>query len=212
MGMFERQPVNNVVPLYTIGGQETFLIIGLGNIGEKYKKTRHNLGFTCLDHFAEKMSFPGWIEKKTLNCLEAITTIDGSRVILAKPTTMMNESGIALQKLQNFYKIENHHTLIVHDDLDVILGKIRIRQGGSDAGNNGIKSIIQYGGENTWRLRLGIGPKTPEQIDSIKYVLGQFSKEDQQKIGEVQRGVYIIISEFIHQKGVLESETRNFVN
>lgn len=210
MGLFQRQPINNEAPLYTMGGQETYLVIGLGNIGKEYENTRHNLGFLCLDYFADKID-ASWITKKDLKSQESTTTIDSQRVILAKPTTLMNNSGEAVSALQRFYKVDDAHTLVVHDELDVDFGKIRVRRGGSDAGNNGVKSLIQHGVGDTWRLRCGIGPKDPPQIDSIGYVLGKFSGSQQSDLEKVLKGSFVIISEYIHNKTKLEPETRNFI-
>lgn len=210
MGLFERQPVNNETPLYTIGEKETFLIVGLGNIGRVYDKTRHNVGFMCIDFFANKYDFPVWINKKNLFALESSSQIDGNRVILAKPTTFMNESGRAIKALQNFYRVPDEKTLILHDDLDVEFGKIRVRCGGSDAGNNGIKSIINQGIKNAWRARVGIGPKTHPNMDSEDFVLSKFSQAQEKSLEKIIKGASIISNEFIYQKGKLVSETRNF--
>lgn len=212
MGLFERQQINNEIPIYTVGGQETFLIIGLGNVGKQYEYTRHNLGFLCLDYFAKKNGLNNWIDKKHLACQETSGIVDKNRIILAKPTTMMNDSGIAVSSIQKFYKVDDAHTLVLHDELDVDFGKIRVRKGGSDAGNNGIKSLIKYGVGDTWRLRIGIGPKSPPQIDSIKFVLGKFSKEQQIGLSDVVKGSQIIISEYIFNKTHLEPETRYFTS
>jgi len=211
MGLFQRQPINNEAPLYTIGGQETYLIVGLGNIGKEYENTRHNLGFMCLDYFADKVD-ASWIAKKDLKSQECTATVDSQRVILAKPTTLMNNSGEAVSALQRFYKVDDAHTLVIHDELDVDFGKIRVRFGGSDAGNNGVKSLIQHGAGDTWRLRCGIGPKNPPQIDSIDYVLGKFSQEQQSDLEKVLKGSFVIISEYIHNKAQLEPETRSFIS
>lgn len=212
MGLFQRQPINNEAPLYTIGGQKTFLFVGLGNVGKEYEKTRHNLGFICIDHYADKNDFPGWVEKKDLHCLETSKTIGNARVILIKPTTLMNDSGKAVQAIQRFYRIDNSSTLIVHDELDIDFGKIRVRRGGSDAGNNGVKSLVKHGIDDTWRLRTGIGPKSPEQIESQDYVLGKFSKDQNEKLPKITNGVRSIIDEFVHSSGNLTSETRSFIN
>lgn len=212
MGLFQRQPINNEAPLYTIGGQKTFLIIGLGNIGDDYVNTRHNMGFLCVDHYAVKNDFPNWVEKKDLYSQETSKTIGNARVILIKPTTLMNDSGKAVQAVQHFYKIDNDCTLVIHDELDIDFGKIRLRRGGSDAGNNGVKSLIKNGADDTWRLRIGIGPKSPEQIESQDYVLGKFSKEQNEKLPKITNGARSIIDEYIHSGGILETETRKFID
>lgn len=212
MGLFQRQSINNEAPLYTIGGQQTFLIVGLGNVGKEYEKTRHNMGFLCVDHFAEKNGFPGWVNKKDLHADETSLVIGGNKVILAKPTTLMNNSGKSVGALQRYYRIDNSHTLVIHDELDIDFGKIRLRMGGSDAGNNGVKSLIEHGIDETWRARVGIGPKQPEQMDSIDFVLGKFNKEEQKHLEKVLKGSAIIISEYVHSGGQLVPETRLFTD
>ncbi len=211
MGLFQRQQFNNEAPLYTMGGQETYLIIGLGNIGKEYDNTRHNIGFECVDYLAEKINTSSWIVKKDLKIQESSGTLDGQRIILAKPTTLMNNSGEAVSATQRFYRVDDAHTLVIHDELDIDFGKIRVRKGGSDAGNNGVKSLIQYGSGDTWRLRCGIGPKTPEQMDSADFVLSKFSKAQQSELEKILKGSLVIANEFIFNKGNLESETRSFL-
>ncbi len=211
MGLFQRQPIHIDTPLYTIGGQKTFLVVGLGNPGKAYENTRHNMGFLCVDHFASKNDFPKWVEKKDLHCQETSKTIGNIRVILVKPITFMNDSGRALQAAQHFYRINNNETLIIHDELDIDFGKIRLRRSGSDAGNNGVKSLIENGIDDTWRLRCGIGPKSPKQIDSQDYVLGKFSKKQQDDLPKIVNGARGIIDEFLHSGGTLEPETRSFI-
>lgn len=185
--------------------------MGLGNIGKEYEKTRHNIGFLSVDSFANKNNFPGWVNKKDLHAGENSLVMGGNKVILAKPTTMMNDSGRAVGALQRYYRVDNAHTLVIHDELDIDFGKIRLRRGGSDAGNNGVKSLIEHGIDETWRARVGIGPKTPEQMNSVDFVLGKFSKTEQEHLDKVLKGTQIIISEYIHSTGELTSETRSFI-
>lgn len=211
MGLFQRQPINNAQPLYTMDGQVTLLIVGLGNIGKEYEGTRHNIGFDVLDHFASKNDFGPWAQKKDFKCAETSQTVGSARVILCKPTTFMNKSGEAVQAIQNFYKIDNSKALVVYDELAIDFGQIRTRTGGTSAGHNGVKSLIQHAGEDFGRVRVGIGPKTPEQIDSSDFVLARFSAKEQKQLPNLLRETNAVLSEYAHSGGELSAETRSFL-
>lgn len=137
--------------------------------------------------------------------MAAVSQVGQTRVILIKPTTFMNESGRAVQKVQQFYKIPNADTLVVFDELDVEFGTIRTRIGGGSAGHNGIKSLIQHLGEDFGRIRVGIGPKKPAQIDSADFVLQDFSKKEQELVPKILREVSTIIDEVT--AGPLQEQT-----
>jgi PTH1 family peptidyl-tRNA hydrolase len=213
MGLFQRDETvtSSHAPLYTLSQQSTLLIVGLGNIGKEYEETRHNIGFVAIEHFATKQEFPSWISKKDLHCTFTTRTLGDSRVVLIKPTTLMNNSGEAVQAVQRFYKVNNAQTLLVYDELDIDFGLIRTREGGSAAGHNGIKSVIQHCGEDTKRMRIGIGPKDPPQIDSADYVLAKFSKEQQEHLEALKRETNSILTEFVFSTGKLPAETRTFI-
>jgi PTH1 family peptidyl-tRNA hydrolase len=211
MGLFQRQAISNSQPLYIVGEQKTLLIIGLGNVGKEYDGTRHNIGFAVLDHFAEKQRFDGWVVKKQLHCTQAAHIIGNTRVIICKPTTLMNASGQAVRALQRFYRVDNASTLVVHDELDVEFGQIRTRVGGGAAGHNGIKSLITHVGEDFARVRIGIGPKTPEQIDSADFVLAKFDKKQEKSLPLLLQETNAILSEYAHSAGILPVETRSFI-
>ncbi len=211
MALFQRnQQLGPSVQLYTLGQNKTVLIVGLGNVGREYDGTRHNVGFECLDAFAKANNFAPWIEKKDLKCLTASGDVGGNRVILCKPTTMMNLSGEAVQRIANFYKLGAEQTVVVHDELDIPFGSIRLRVGGSAAGHNGLKSIMQHLGENFGRVRVGVGPKTPEQIDAAAFVLAKFSTEEQAQLKNLTQETSAILSEYIFS-GQLPHDTRSFV-
>ncbi len=212
MSLIQKQPQNSDrIQLYTLGLNKTLLIVGLGNPGKEYDGTRHNIGFAALDAFAAANDFPAWMPKKDMKCAVAQATLGGSRIILIKPTTFMNLGGEAVSAVANFYKVLTGQTLVVHDELDIVFGQIRTRAGGSSAGHNGVQSVIDYIGENFGRLRIGIGPKTPEQIDSADFVLQQFSKDQTGEIPALLRETSAILSEFIFAAGTLPSETRSFI-
>lgn len=197
MGLFDRKKTTyeNSTPLYTIGNSNTLLIVGLGNPGEKYASNRHNLGFMVVDKYRQSHEFSEWVNKKDLNCQFSSGQIGSTRVILVKPTTFMNNSGEAVLAMQNFYKVRNSDTLVVHDELDISFGSLRTRTGGSSAGHNGIKSLTDNIGEDYGRIRIGIGPKDPPQIDSADFVLQNFSSEEQDKIPKVLREVCALLDE-----------------
>ena len=212
MALFQRKPQNyDVVQYYTLGQNETKLLVGLGNHDQKYAGTRHNIGFDCLDDFSKVNGFPEWSIKKDLKSLVTQAELGGARVILIKPTTMMNLSGEAVQAVLAFYKIKLEDMVVVHDELDINFGQIRTRIGGSSAGHNGIKSIIDKLGEDFGRVRIGIGPKLPEQIDSADFVLARFNKEELAQLKLLKREASAMLSEYVFSKQPLPVETRSFI-
>lgn len=215
MALFQKKPqTSDNLPLYTIGNIRTVLILGLGNPGKKYSGTRHNIGFEVLDYFAKKNDFPAWMVKRDLKCQLAIANLGENRVILGKPTTFMNLSGEAAQAIQRFYRVYNPQTLAVYDELAIPLGQLRTRLSGSDAGHNGVKSLIQHLGEDFGRLRVGIGPKdsknaqpTSRQASTSKYVLSKFSKQEQASLPKIFQESNALITEYIFS-GQLPHDTR----
>lgn len=211
MGLFVRKENTGThVPLYSVGQNRNLLIIGLGNDGGAYDLTRHNAGFHCIDFFAENNEFPAWTLKKDLKAQITAHTLGQNRVILAKPQTFMNLSGEAMQAIQNFYKIGSEDTVIIHDELDIPFGQIRIRKGGGSAGHNGLKSVIQHGGTDTYRIRIGIRNAIADKADSSDFVLGKFSQHEQDKLKPMAQEVNAILTEYIYG-GQLLSETRTFI-
>jgi PTH1 family peptidyl-tRNA hydrolase len=211
MALFQKKPDSgSSMPLYSLGLQKNVLIVGLGNMGKDFEGTRHNIGFAVVDALASNQGFDGWTEKKDLKCQIASATIGDTRVILCKPTTMMNLSGEAVQAVSHFYKIQLSQIAVVHDELDIDFGQIRTRVGGGSAGNNGVKSVTQHMGEEYGRVRVGIGPKTPEQIDSADYVLAKFSNEQNDQMKNLLQESTAILTEYIHS-GQLPHETRTFL-
>lgn len=211
MALFQKKPVvGNNAPIYTLGLQKTVLIVGLGNIGKKYDGTRHNIGFEAIDALAISQVMDNWTEKKDLKSHIATGTVGDTRVILCKPTTYMNNSGEAVQAVAHFYKVHGQGITVVYDELDIEFGQIRTRYGGSAAGHNGVKSIIQHMGEDFGRVRIGIGPKQPEAIDSADFVLAKFSKTDQAQLPNLHKETTAILTEYIHS-AQLPAETRTFL-
>lgn len=209
MALFQKRPdVASHLPVYSLGLTKTLLIVGLGNPGEQYDGTRHNIGFAAVDELANKQSFEPWMVKKDLKCLLTSQTIGDSRVILIKPTTFMNLSGEAVQAVSHFYKIPPAQILAVHDELDIPFGQIRTRVGGSSAGHNGIKSISQHMGDAYGRVRIGVQAETP--MEASDFVLATFTKDEQSHMTELLKESTAILTEYIHG-GQLLAETRSFI-
>lgn len=164
------------------------LIVGLGNPGIGYAKNRHNIGFMCINHFAKQYTIA--FDKKKGQARIGEGEVAGSRVILARPQTFMNASGKAVDSLMAKYKVDPADLIVIHDDLDLPLGRIRIRQGGSAAGHHGIESIISYiESPDFIRMRIGIGrPATEDDnkdAEVIKFVLSSFSAEDKKIVDDI---------------------------
>ena len=158
------------------------VIVGLGNPGSEYSKTKHNVGFMFIDAMAEKLGVSEWRDKFEAKIAE--TRIGSEKVLLVKPMTYMNESGQAVGPIMSFYKLLPDDLIVVHDDMDIPAGTIRIRKKGSAGGHNGIKSILAHvGDEHFARVRIGIGrPLTGWTV--VNHVLAPFSNEDAPKIAE----------------------------
>jgi len=156
----------------------SYLIVGLGNPGREYRNTRHNIGFLAIDALAKSLNVTlGKVQSKAL---VGQGKIGSNKVILVKPQTYMNLSGQAVSGLLNFYKISAENLIVIHDDIDLPFGTIRIRPGGGSAGQRGVKSIIEKVGTQEFaRMRLGVG-RPPGQMEAAAYVLQPFTKEDEE--------------------------------
>jgi PTH1 family peptidyl-tRNA hydrolase len=164
------------------------LIVGLGNPGLRYANNRHNIGFMCLNHFARMQGIR--LDSKQGQARTGTGEINGEKIVLARPQTFMNSSGKSVSRLVQKYKIEPGDLIVIHDDLDLPLGKIRIRQGGSSGGHKGIESIInELGSQDFIRVRIGIGrpigADEASEADVIDYVLNDFDPDEKQIITEV---------------------------
>jgi len=171
------------------------LIVGLGNPGPRYARTRHNIGFQVIDALAEAQHLS--FTRTEHHALTAHGTIGSRRVILAKPQTWMNESGKAVGPLAHFYKIEPVAIFILYDDSDIPLGTLRYRPDGTSGGHRGMQSIIQQlGGQAFARLRLGIG-RPPGQMDAADYVLQPFTTAETPLLWDVQRLACRLITDWL---------------
>ena len=170
-----------------------YLIAGLGNPGEKYAKTRHNVGFMAADYLGEKYDIS--IKKLKFKALYGEGKIGSERVIIAKPTTFMNLSGESISEIASYYKIPTENIIIIYDDTAIDVGRLRIRPSGSDGGHNGMKSIIYLLGSDAFpRIRIGIGKA---KDDMINHVLGTVTKEDGIKITKCIKCSGDIVEEII---------------
>ena len=164
----------------------TWLIAGLGNPGEQYENTRHNVGFRVIDELADRGDFP--VQRLKFHALTNTAVIGGQGVLVMKPVTYMNLSGEAVGEAARFYKLPPDHVLVISDDVDLSLGRLRIRKGGSAGGHNGLKSIIQHLGTDQFpRLKVGVGGKPHPDYDMADWVLGKLQGEDKKIMDEAVR-------------------------
>lgn len=153
------------------------LVVGLGNPGAGYARNRHNVGFMAVDEIVRRHSFSPWRSKFHGQLAEG--TIAGEKVLILKPETYMNESGRAVQAAMTFYKIAPRDVIVLHDELDLAGGKVRVKRGGGHAGHNGLRSIHAHVGPDYARVRIGIGhPGDKERV--VGHVLKDFSREEDQ--------------------------------
>ena len=159
----------------------SFIIAGLGNPGAQYEKTRHNVGFAAIDYIADKLGVR--IDRAKFHSLTAEAKIDEVRVLLMKPETFMNNSGVAIGEAASFYKIPPERVLVLHDEVSFDPGMLRIRRKGSAGGHNGLKSIIAHlSSEDFPRVKIGVGKKPTPEYDLADWVLGKLPKADSELI------------------------------
>jgi len=174
------------------------IVVGLGNPGKSYANNRHNIGFQCLDHFALVHRIP--IKERKGKAKLGRGQVAGAPVILAKPRTFMNMSGEAVGRLVRQFGVPLDDLLVIHDDLDLPMGKVRIRRCGGSAGHKGVESIIaSLGSQDFPRIRVGIG--RPDNGDEIAYVLSDFSAEEREPVSDaiatVADAIHCILTEGI---------------
>ena len=170
-------------------GKPEYIVAGLGNPGKDYAATRHNAGFMALDHLAQRLNAK--VNRAKFDALCGDAGIGGRAVLLMKPQTYMNASGIAISAAAEYYKIPPEHVIVLCDDITQALGKLRIRRSGSAGGHNGLKSIIgMLDSENFPRIRLGIGEKPSAEYDLAAWVTGKFSEADRKALASRFDDVY----------------------
>lgn len=166
------------------------LIVGLGNPGKQYLKTRHNVGFMVLDALHAELKewqVSNWELSKKFNAEICGTTVKGEKIILAKPLTFMNDSGVAVQLIAHFYQMTHRDIIIVHDDKDILLGEIKVQTDRSSAGHNGVESIITHiGTQDFTRVRMGIKRESERGMrDTAKFVLSKFGLFERKKVDDM---------------------------
>ncbi len=172
-----------------------FIFAGLGNPGREYERTRHNVGFQCIDYLSALYRIP--VTKAKHKALLGSGIIQGEKVLLVKPQTLMNNSGESLRAIMDFYRVEPTNLVIIYDDIDLDKGIIRIRSKGSAGTHNGMRSVIYHLGTDEFpRFRIGIGKPAPGQ-ELVSYVLGKYSQDEQRTMNEAVEKVTMAVGEFI---------------
>ncbi len=163
-------------------GSVEYLVVGLGNPDKKYENTRHNAGWLAVDYIADKYNCN--VNRAKFKSFVGECTISGSKVMLMKPTTYMNNSGQAVVEAMNFYKIPPENVIVIFDDISLDVGKMRIRAKGSDGGQKGMRSIIYLSGKDTFpRIKIGIGAKPNPNWDLADWVLSKFTDDEFKILG-----------------------------
>jgi peptidyl-tRNA hydrolase, PTH1 family len=193
--------------------QAMYLIVGLGNPGNRYRATRHNIGFMVLERLAARLDVD--LSQKSFNALWGKGTIDNKKVILAMPQTFMNLSGNAVRQLHAFFKTDLGNLIVIHDDLDLSFGAVRLKTGGGNAGHKGLASIEEnFGSADFMRIRLGIGkPVDKSRIEG--YVLEPFAKEEQNVLPEIIQWAADAATEIVSsgmQAAIGNYQTKNISN
>ena len=167
----------------------THIVVGLGNVGAEYVKTRHNIGFMAIDYIAEKIGVR--IDRLKFNAYVGEGSLGGKRVLFMKPTTLMNRSGIAIAEAAAFYKIAPENIIVLHDEISFEPGIMRIRRRGSAGGHNGLKSIIAHlSTEDFPRIKIGVGQKPTPEYDLAAWVLGKFPESALEAVGKRYADIY----------------------
>ena len=183
----------------TFGGSVEYLIVGLGNPDRKYENTRHNCGWLAIDYIAEKLGIK--VNKIKYKSFVGEAAIGGKKALLMKPTTYMNNSGQAVVEAMNFYKIPPENVIVIFDDVSLDVGKMRIRQKGSDGGQKGMRSIIYLSGSDAFpRIKIGIGAKPNPDWDLADWVLSRFSDDERKTLDKMFENAYEAIGLIIDGK------------
>jgi len=192
------------------GGQIMYLIIGLGNPGSRYEQTRHNIGFMVLKAIADRWEID--IKQKSFEALWNRGKIDGKNVLLAMPQTYMNLSGDAAVKLLTYYKVDVSNVIVIHDDLDLPFGTLRLKKGGGDAGHKGLKSImVSLGSADFMRVRMGIG-KPVDRTPVEDYVLQKFNPDESVILSDIIQTASEATSDIVSsglQQAMAKHHTKN---
>ncbi len=170
------------------------LLVGLGNPGPGHAFNRHNIGYMAVDAIADRFGFSPW--RARFQGLVAEGSVDNTKVLLLKPTTYMNLSGQAVGEAARFFKISNGNVIVFHDEIELSVGRVRVKQGGGSAGHNGIRSLDSHLGPDYWRVRLGVGrPGDKEQVKG--HVLDNFAKTDVAWLGPLLDAVATALPQLV---------------
>ncbi|MDF2521090.1 MAG: aminoacyl-tRNA hydrolase [Clostridia bacterium] len=173
-----------------------YVVVGLGNPGDRYAATKHNVGFVTVDYFAEQHGIK--FNKIKHKAVIGEGTIAGEKIMLVKPQTYMNLSGECVMDIVNFYKLPLENLIVIYDDIDLPVGKVRIRPSGSSGTHNGMRSIIYLlNNQGFPRIRIGVG-KQPEYMDLADYVMTKFSKEEVPLMEEAVTKSALAVEEIVH--------------
>ena len=183
-----------------------YLIVGLGNIGEEYETTRHNIGFKIIDAINQKFKLSK--QKPKFKGLLTTGNISDKKIYAIKPLTFMNNSGICIRELIEYFKIDSENVIVFHDDLDVDFAKIKAKFGGSSAGHNGIESIDKFIGKDYSRIRIGIG-KPEKKIEVSDFVLTNFTEDEKIELEKIIQNIIDSLPILIDKKLDLFSSTVN---
>ncbi len=185
------------------------LILGLGNPGTEYIRTRHNIGFRVLAEFAESHNFPEFKLEKKFKAELSTGDLNGKEVILAKPQTFMNLSGESARAILDFYKLSPADIVAVYDDVDLPFGAMRIRETGGSGGHNGVKNLITHlGTEEFARVRIGVGNELLEKVPTDHFVLTNFSATEEKALPKIQQQASAALTELVESN--LESAMNKF--
>ena len=188
------------------GGAVDWLIVGLGNPGQKYEHTRHNMGFLTVDLLAEQLNVK--LNKVKFKSAYNIVRFGGQKCLVMKPQTYMNLSGEAVHEAAQFYKIPADHVLVIYDDVSLPVGKLRVRPTGSAGGHNGIKNIIAHLGTDVFpRVKVGVGAPSHPDYDMVDWVIGSFSAQERKIVDEALDRA-LDAAECIISRGVTEAQNR----
>ncbi len=178
---------------------DLFVFVGLGNPGNRYRNTRHNVGFMMLDYFLKKINPIAKVDEYKFNSIINTLTFQDKRLITVFPLTFMNRSGIAVKQVINYYRISDYKDklLVVHDDMDISLGNFKLKFNGSDGGHNGVKSVIENIGKDFYRLKIGISK--PEDKNYVNYVLENFSESEFIRLNDVFEVVFWVLENILKE-------------
>lgn len=183
------------------------LVIGLGNPGQEYNYTRHNVGFMVIDQFVQQSSLGEFRDKSKLKsaCVEQ-NLGDSEKIIFTKPTSFMNLSGESVLAVKQFYKIENKNILVIHDELDIPFGTIKTKYSGGSAGHNGVESIIATIGNDFYRIRVGISNEIVDSRDASDFVLSRFTEVEEENLHTIIAESCKLIENFINDDFTVEAK------